>query len=307
MNHTCCLCNASRVVEMNNLDKTLRDSALDLVDLERYPIADLSRGRGAAFLKDCQNKMEQQGWCSFDGFIKPEALAALATEANGLLPHAEHLTIRRTIYQTDADEVAVSGDANNKAMEHHSVQLADDQIPADTAIQRLYKSELLTDFVRQVQKKSVLYRCTDEFQALNIVAIEPGNWHAWHYDVTECTVTLLLQAAEEGGEFMFLPNCRTDDGEDRETVDRFMAGDLSVAKTFSRGGGTFTLFRGGYSLHGVTKVEKSRPRITAIFTYSEDPNSDISDDINIRIYGERVERILAARRSAKSSLISAEF
>ena len=62
--------------------------ALDLVDLDRYPIEDLSQGRGAAFLKNCQNDMERQGWCSFEGFIRPDAVALLTAEANGLLPMA---------------------------------------------------------------------------------------------------------------------------------------------------------------------------------------------------------------------------
>lgn len=271
------------------------DMALNLVDLDRYPIADLSQGKEAGFLKECRDQMDRQGWCNFDGFIKPDALETLTTEAVGLLPQAEHLTIKRTIYQTDADASASSHDPHSQEFEHTAIQLADDQIPADTAIQQLYKSDLLTDFVRRVQNKDRLYRCTDEFQALNIVALEPGSWHAWHYDVTECTVTLLLQEAEKGGEFTFIPNSRTNEDEDRDAVDGFLAGDMSKAKTFGRSAGTFTLFRGGYSLHGVTKVEGERPRVTAILTYSEEPNSDISDDINIRIYGERVERILAAR------------
>jgi len=275
-----------------------RDMALDLVDLDRYPIDDLGTAKGAAFLKDCQDLMERQGWCNFEGFIKPDALAALNTEATGLLPQAEHLTIRRTIYQTDADADSPFDGANTATMEHNSLQLADDQIPADTLIQQLYKSDLLTDFVRRVQKKKTLYRCTDEFEALNIVALEPGGWHAWHYDTVECTVTLLLQAAEKGGEFTFIPNSRTDDTEDREAVDRFLAGDMSQAKTFGRSAGTFTLFRGGYSLHGVTRVEGNRPRVTAILTYSEEPVSNLSDEINIRIYGERVRRILAERQTA---------
>ena len=109
-------------------------------------------------------------------------------------------------------------------------------------------------------------------------------------------MTLLLQAAEKGGEFTFIPNSRTDETEDRETVDRFLAGDMSQAQTFSRGAGTFTLFRGGYSLHGVGQVEGTRPRVTAILTYSEEPDTVISDDVNMRIYGERVKKILAARK-----------
>ncbi len=275
-----------------------QDMALNLIDLERYPISDISKGDGADFLSACQRQMDEFGWCNFDGFIRPEALELLSAEANGLLPEAEILTIKRTIYQGEVDPSAPKDDPRRAEYVHVARQLADDQIPGETILQRLYKSEILTDFIRQVQQKKTLYRCADEFQALNVVALEPGSWHAWHYDTTECTITLLLQAAEKGGEFAFIPNSRTDETEDRERVDQFLAGDMSKAETFSRGAGTFTLFRGGYSLHGVTKVEGGIPRVTAIMTYSEDPNTVLSDDVNIRIYGKRVEKILAARNAA---------
>lgn len=110
-------------------------------------------------------------------------------------------------------------------------------------------------------------------------------------------MTLLLQAAETGGEFTFLPNSRSDEGEDSEAVDRLLAGDMSRAQTFSRGAGAFTLFRGGYSLHGVTKVEGAHARISAIMTYDEQPNRVIDDEVNVRIYGSRVAAILADRRA----------
>lgn len=274
------------------------DMALNLVDLDRYPITDISKSEGAALLTACQQQMEKQGWCNFDGFIRPEALELLEAEANGLLPSAETLTIKRTIHQGEVDPTAPENDPRRAEYVHVARQLADDQIPDETILQRLYKSDILTDFIRRIQKKDHLYQCADEFQALNVVALEPGSWHAWHYDTTECTITLLLQAAEKGGEFAFIPNSRTDEKEDRETVDKFLAGDMSKAETFSRGAGTFTLFRGGYSLHGVTKVEGSIPRITAIMTYSEEPNTVLSDDVNIRIYGKRVEKILSDRNAA---------
>ncbi|MEM7067284.1 MAG: hypothetical protein AAF478_00245 [Pseudomonadota bacterium] len=278
-----------------------QDMALSLVDLERYPIADLSSGEGAKFLTECQAHMDEYGWCNFDGFVRDEALELLGQEANDLLPNAETLTIKRTIYQGEVDPTVPEGDPRRAEYTHVARQLADDQIPGETLIQQLYKSDILTDFIRQVQRKETLHRCADEFQALNVVSLEPTSWHAWHYDTTECTMTLLLQAAESGGEFAFIPNSRTDESEDRERVDRLLAGDMSVAQTFSRGAGTFTLFRGGYSLHGVTQVKGERPRITAIMTYSEEPDEVISDDINIRIYGKRVEQILASRKTDSQS------
>jgi len=276
------------------------DMALNLVDLDRFPIENLDSGKGAEFLRECQEHMDEFGWCNFDGFIKPDALGALADESIELLPTAETLTITRTIYQGKVDPSAPADDPRRKEYTHIATQLADDQIPEETLLQKLYKSSVLTSFIRQVQKKPVLFRCADEFQALNVVALQPGSWHAWHYDTTECTVTLLLQSAEKGGEFTFLPNSRTDETEDREAVDALLSGDMSVAKTFSRGAGAFTLFRGGYSLHGVTQVEGDKPRVTAILTYSEEPNTVLSDDVNIRIYGKRVEDILAKRKAGQA-------
>lgn len=278
-----------------------RDMVLALVDLERYPIEDLERGRGAEFLRQCQAHMRGHGWCNFDGFIRPDALEALAAETNALLPHAETLTIRRTIYQGAVDPSLPDGDPRRREYIHRALQLANDQIPAHSLIQRLYHSDLLTDFLRRVQGKATLYRYADEFQALNIVGLQPSSWHAWHYDVNECTVTLLLQAAEHGGDFTFLPNSRTQDVEDRDRVDRFLAGDRTQAQSFARGAGTLTLFRGGYSLHGVTEVGGSRPRVSAILTYDEQPGSVASDEINVRIYGPRVAKILAERRTRGSA------
>jgi len=287
------------MVSVENAEMT--DVALSLVDLERYPIADLNHGAGAAFLEECQLSMETHGWCNLDKFIRADALAKLATESEELLPTAETLTIRRNIYQGAVDPSLPKDDPRRKEFMHVAVQLADDQIPDDTLIKQLYHSDLLTDFVRRVQKKEQLYRCADEFQALNVVALQPGSWHAWHYDTTECTVTLLLRAAEKGGDFTFLPNSRTDEDEDREAVDCLLAGDMSRAKTFSRGAGTFTLFRGGYSLHGVTEVKGKRPRITAILTYDEQKDRVINSEINVRIYGKRVEKIMAARQARQNA------
>ena len=272
------------------------DEIIHLVDLARYPLHQLDRGAGAELLRRCRAHMDMHGWCNLDGFIRPDGLNALAKEANSLLPNAESLKIKRNIYGGKVDASVPDGDPRRREYVHHALQLADDQVPADTLVQRLYRSDVLTDFVRLVQGKTELYRYADEFQALNIVALPPGSWHGWHYDYNECTVTLLLQAAEQGGEFTFIPNVRTMEDENREIVDQFLAGDMTHAKTFSRGAGTLTLFRGEYSLHGVTEVQGKQPRITAIFTYDAQPNRSASDEINIRIYGPRVERILAGRR-----------
>ena len=98
-------------------------------------------------------------------------------------------------------------------------------------------------------------------------------------------------------DFTFLPNCRSRDYKDSPIVKEFLAGDMSHAQTFARGAGTLTIFRGEFSLHGVTEVGGAHPRVTAIFTYDEMPGRVASDEVNIRIYGERAKRIIEARET----------
>ena len=89
---------------------------------------------------------------------------------------------------------------------------------------------------------------------------------------------------------------RTSDDDNYEGVQKFLAGDQSDSKTFGRGAGTLTLFRGEYALHSVTKVEGNNSRVTAIFTYDEQPGRIDSDEVNIQVYGERVKNILQQRK-----------
>lgn len=268
-----------------------RDGVLDIVDLERFPIQNLDTGMGAELVERLRQQLDTQGWCNLTGFIRAEVLEALVAEVRELMPQAHPRTIVRNIYGEAADSSVPEGHPARRETVHHALFLADDQLPAHTLIQRLYRSDLMTEFVRRVQGKERLYRYADPFQALNVVTLPPGSWHAWHYDHSECTVTLLLQAAESGGEFTFIPNTRDENSEDLEVVERFLAGDRSESITLDRGAGALTLFRGGYSLHGVTEVEGDLPRMTAVLTYDEQPGREASEEINWRIYGDRVREV----------------
>ena len=113
-------------------------------------------------------------------------------------------------------------------------------------------------------------------------------------------MTLLLQAPEAGGEFVYTPDTASADGTvDLEKASRVINAPPEELVRLEREAGTLTLFRGGRSMHGVLPVRGRRKRITAIFTYDPDPNLVASDEVNCRIYGPRVERILAQRREAR--------
>ena len=66
-----------------------------------------------------------------------------------------------------------------------------------------------------------MYRYADEFQALNVIALGDGERGIWHHDDNECTVTLLIQAPEAGGEFVYGADTASADGSvDLDAVSR---------------------------------------------------------------------------------------
>ena len=63
-------------------------SAEQMVDLDRYPIADLERPDSAEFAARCRQTYLETGLCALHGFIRPDALEKLAAEATTLAPKA---------------------------------------------------------------------------------------------------------------------------------------------------------------------------------------------------------------------------
>lgn len=272
---------------------------LDIVDLDRYPIHDLGSPAGGAFLAQCRDSMQTTGSCNLTGFIREEAIVQLIAESENLLPLTSEQYMNRTIYVRPVDPSVPKDHPLRRCFAYHRRQLASDQIASTTILRQLYDCDLLTCFIAAVQQKITLYPMADEFQALNLIVLEDGQWQPWHFDFNECTVTLLIQAPESGGDFIFVADIRSPVDENYSGIQSFLDGEQSALQTLPRSPGTLTLFRGEYALHAVSRVEGSTPRVSAILTYDELPDRVAPDTTNIQIYGPRVARILRERHSAR--------
>jgi hypothetical protein len=180
-------------------------------------------------------------------------------------------------------------------------QLANDAIPKTASIQRLYEWDTLTEFIRRVVGLEALYRVADPFLALNLTYLKAGDLQPWHYDHNEFTVTLLLQEAESGGAFEYVPRLRTAEDENFAAVKRLFAGARDQVRILPRQPGTLTIFKGRHAMHRVTEVQGNRPRISALLSYDSLPDRLADDETNAFIYGPRVAAILAARRVGREA------
>lgn len=270
-------------------------SAVDpgsIVDLDRYPIVDLTAPRAEPVVARGRADLAGDGLALLPGFVRRDALAAMAAEAEALIPRAYRRDEWYGVYsyESDAGDAGLpEGHARRRRFRSRMGAIAYDLLPADSPTRALYEWRTLTRFVAAVTGEAELYTCADPLAACVITVVEPGDLHAWHYDQNDFVVSLLLQAAERGGEFEYAPNIRSEEDENYEGVGRMLDGDPSLRRIGVITPGCLALFRGRRSLHHVTEVEGSRPRLIALFSYDRKPGMLFSPDVHLRALGRTLD------------------
>ena len=106
----------------------------------------------------------------------------------------------------------------------------------------------------------------DRIAGANVMTYYDGEARNWHFDRSEFTTTLLLQAPSNGREFEYLRDLRTDDDPNYDGVAALLNGQLETT-ICPQAAGTLNVFRGVNTAHRVTPVEGDTPRINAVLTY----------------------------------------
>ena len=99
------------------------------------------------------------------------------------------------------------------------------------------------------------------------------------------TTTLLIQAADEGGEFEYRSQLRSNADPNYEGVAKLLAGMDSTIRINPLTAGTLNVFAGKNTLHRVNTVRGARSRLVAVFSYYDKPNVSFSEVERIGFYG----------------------
>ena len=273
-----------------------------LIDLEQYPIYDLSAERGKALVRKCREKMKVDGSLLLEGFIKLNVIKKMAEEVNNLQSHRrlEIVQIFKNDPLVDKSIYNVPGLPSDHPAFFRMPQdvhaVASDLIPKSSLIMQVYNSKMVMEFIAAVVGQTKIYQFNDEFQALNIMYIRDGGSRAWHYDGSDYVVTLLLQASEKGGEFEFAPFIRGEKIGDEcyDDVKQLFAGKYPTKMTRCNAG-ALAVFNGRRSLHRVRTVYGGRDRIQSVLSYAKTANERGTPEKNVTLYGERVEKIYEER------------
>ncbi len=252
--------------------------AEQIVNLESYPIADLERPEGQRLAADGRRQFDEDGFSALHGFIRPDALETMVAEANGVAGAAYYCDQSHTPYLEAGEDRGLDPDPRRRHEQTNVGSVAMDQIPGSSLLRILYDWDPLKDFIAAVLGKPELYRFADPLGACSINVFNDGGRHGWHFDESEFTITLMLQAPEVGGMFEYVPDIRGHDNE-HDIVSRILDGGRTGVVEMPFTPGSLLIFGGRRTLHRVTTVGGGRPRLVPVLCYSARPDQCNSDEV----------------------------
>ncbi|WP_025900062.1 HalD/BesD family halogenase [Sneathiella glossodoripedis] len=251
-----------------------------IINHRDYPISD------PQFIDRQKQALDKNGIIVLENFISPRAVETIRTEglSNEDLVYAK--TERHTVYLSPTDKTFPDQHIRNQLVISSKGCLTDDQIGESSPLKILYRSTDFKNFLCSVLREENLYPYADPLSSVNLHFAKTGQELGWHYDNSSFAITLMIQPADQGGEFEFVKNTRSAENNDMgyETTEKVLNGDLSTEK-LSLGAGTLVLFRGRNSLHRVRPNLGERTRMLAVLAYNSEPGISLSEEARKTFYG----------------------
>ncbi len=256
-----------------------------ILDLDRYPLHRIGTPMWKALVERCKADLVALGMFNLEGLVCKEALTNCVAEIKPVMDTLSFVHSRehniyflKTIPGLPDDHPALT---KTKTTNH---TVCADQIPQST-VMYIYEWAPLIVFIAATMEKPALYPMRDPLARANVMCYRDGEALNWHFDRSEFTTTLLLQAPDEGGEFVYRSDLRTIDDPNYEGVAKLLRGQDPHVQTMNVSPGTLNVFRGRNTAHKVNTVKGARERIISVFTYYEKPGVMFTREEQIGFYG----------------------
>ena len=241
------------------------------IDLERYPIDRLDSEGRRQIVARCRSELAAIGCCSLPGFVTASTLARMTRECRAVAARAHHRSERVNAYFSAPDPGLPRDHPRNHFMTRASGFVPADALPQRSSLRAIYDHPAFMPFVQACLDERELFRYADPLADVIVNVVRPDECFPWHFDTNEFSVSILTQAADEGGLFEFVPNLRSGEDENFTAVKAILDGDDGPVRRLDLRPGDLQIFRGRHSLHRVTEVTGRRPRYTAIYSYAKQP------------------------------------
>lgn len=243
----------------------------DLVDLGRYPI-DCRGSRGYdRMIEDLRRELARDGCAVMPGFVHEAGLRQLLQEAEAVAPRAHRSFSRTNAYLTSDDPRFEVGHPLRRFYDRSTALVPADNFPKDGPLRRIYECDGFLPFIRAAlnEPEDRFFHDNDPLADVVIHILEPGQGLPWQFDINSYTVMLLIQTAEEGGAFEYVPNLRSPGDENYAGVAAVLDGSRARVRVLMPQPGDLQIFRGRHALHRVAPVAGARQRYVGMFSFVE--------------------------------------
>jgi len=251
-----------------------------IIDTDRYPIAD------AAFVAACRADLDRTGVLVLSGFLTSRAVESVRREGEAHRDKAYYCSQEHTVYLSPRDSAFASDHPRNRLVTSTKGCITDDQVPASSPLRTLYHDPEVRAFLCTVLGERALFEYADPLSSINIHYAETGQELGWHFDNSSFAITLMIQPAEQGGQFEYVSAVRDADCGDMnyDGVGAVLDGRV-VTERLMMDAGALVLFRGRNAMHRVTPNEGGRTRMLAVLAYNAEPGISLSEEARMTFYG----------------------
>ncbi|MFK7941099.1 MAG: 2OG-Fe(II) oxygenase [Roseovarius sp.] len=257
----------------------------DILNLAAFPLDRPGSPEWQALVDRCRDDLAMHGMFNLQGLMHPDRAAKTARTLTPRFDsdsfaheRAHNIYFLKSITGLDADHPALR--------QYHTANrtLCADQV-AGTPLQRLYEWPAFITFLSAAMQRPELHVMGDPLARINVMDYRDGQALNWHFDRSEFTTTLLLQAPDVGGAFEYRTDLRSDTDPNYDGVARMLRGDDPEVQNLTLSAGTLNVFKGKNTAHRVTPVKGDTPRMIAVFSYYEQPDVRFSSEERIGFYG----------------------
>lgn len=256
-----------------------------ILDLQTYPIDRPGSAGHDALLARCRADLAARGMFELPGFLRPEATRAAAAQAALILAREgfRHARSHNIYFRDSVEGLAADHPALTKCQTVNHTICAD-QI-AGSPILSLYDWAPFVAFLAATMGKPVLHPMADPIGRVNIQASRDGEALNWHFDRSEFTTTILLQAPQEGGELEYRKDLRSAEDPNYDGVAAVLRGQDPLVRKQALKPGALNVFRGVNTLHRVVPVKGGTERLVAILAYFDRPGVVMTAKDQLGFYG----------------------
>ncbi|MEX0286484.1 MAG: 2OG-Fe(II) oxygenase [Paracoccaceae bacterium] len=259
-----------------------------LLNLDTYPLDRPDSPEYTTLVAKCRADIEADGMFNLPGFFQP-GVAQSAADAVKPKMDAESFLHAREHNIYFKDEMPGIDDTHPAMAKRQTINhtLTGDQLDGNPVIE-VYEWPPFADFLAATMGKDHLYPMDDAMARVIVQATRAGEGLNWHFDRSEFTTTILLQAPEIGGQLEYRKDLRTPEDQNYDGVAAVLNGTDPEIRRIMPEPGALNVFRGVNTPHRVIPVDGPTERVIAIFSYYEEPGVAFTAEEQIGFYGRAV-------------------